>query len=117
MTIEQKLNQLVQINYRDLTCTKIEAINVIQGAAVKLNPPKDSNTFYALVQVTTDGGATSSSACIRISENTTATTSLGHILGLYDTWDIIGNNNINKFSAISIDNVTNVLTVSYYTYK
>ncbi len=115
-TRQTQLGNISSILARDFTCVKVETVTV-NSTAVKLNPPSDKQIYYAVIQPTTDGGAASAQALIRISESQAypASTSLGIILGLYDIYDIKGNNNIQGFSMCSLNAVDNTITVSYYT--
>ena len=115
-TRQTQLGNISSILSRDYTCVKVEAITV-NTTAKKLSPPSDKPIYYVVIQPTTDGGATSAQALIRVSESQahTASTSLGTVLGLYDIYDVKGNNNIHGFTMCSLDAVDNVVTISYYT--
>jgi len=111
-TLNKIMGDVRNLTALNFTCTKVESLNVT-NTGIKLNCPE--GTQYVVLQVV-DGGSTSTSKSVRISECSTipATSSLGIILGDLDIYDIKGSNNCFGASLCSVNVVTNVVNVQYY---
>ncbi len=111
------LSALLAVTGRNLTCVKLETIQVDSLAAYTLNPPDGAQ--YVVIQPVLDGGAGSPQAMIAISEckSTPSSAPIGIVIGLLDIYDVSGNNNINSVTMTAVDaSVTHFINVAYYTY-
>lgn len=115
LTRQAQLRDLLSVTSRSLTCVKVENL-VVGNTAKKLNPPPGVEIFYVLIEPKIDAGATSPSAMINVSEAQAypATTTLGNLIGLYDFYDITGNNNVQATTLCSTENLEHTVSISYY---